>query len=57
MNNVQVLKSDSGDELKALAEKYQMSNTEYVFLKKFFKPDPSHWKSFLKHLIKKGAKL
>lgn len=51
-NSEEMFKKDSGSELDALAQKYQMSNTEYVFMKEFFKLEPSHREDFFKTLDK-----
>lgn len=48
----EMFKTDPGNELKALSEKYQMSNTEYVFLKEFFKLEPSRREDFFETLDK-----
>lgn len=51
-NSEEMFKSDPGSELKALAEKYQMSDMEYAFLEEFFKLDPSRREDFFKTLDK-----
>lgn len=42
----EMFKRDSGDELKALAEKYKMSDIEYTFLKEYFKLPQSQRETF-----------
>lgn len=51
-NSKEMFKTDPRNELKALAEKYQMSNTEYAFLKEFFKLEPSRREDFFETLDK-----
>ncbi len=51
-NSKEMFKTDPGNELKALAEKYQMSDMEYAFLKEFFKLDPIRREDFFKTLDK-----
>lgn len=48
----EMFKADPNNELKALAEKYHMSDTEYAFLKEFFKLEPSQREDFFKTLDK-----
>lgn len=43
---------DPDDELNALKEKYRMSDTEYAFLKEFFKLEPSRRENFFETLDK-----
>lgn len=45
-NSEEMFKTDPGNELKALAEKYQVSDREYAFLEKFFSLEPSSRKVF-----------
>ncbi len=51
-NSEEMFKADPDNELKALAEKYQMSDTEYAFFKEFFKLEPSHREDFFQTLDK-----
>lgn len=51
-NSEEMFRTDPGNELKALAEKYQMSNMEYTFLKEFFKLDSVHREEFFETLDK-----
>ncbi len=51
-NSEEMFKSDPSSELKALAEKYQMSDMEYAFLEEFFKLEPSCREDFFKTLDK-----
>jgi len=51
-NSEELFKADTGNELKALAEKYQMSETEYAFLKKYFELDSAQREVFFKTLDK-----
>lgn len=46
----EMFKKDSGDELKALAEKYKMSDMEYTFLREYFKLPQSQRKNFFQTL-------
>lgn len=46
----EMFKKDSGDELKALAEKYKMSDMEYAFLKEYFKLPKNQRESFFETL-------
>lgn len=48
--NGDMFKKDTGDELKALAEKYKMSDMEYAFLKEYFKLPQNHRESFFETL-------
>ena len=48
----EMFKVDPGNELKALADKYQMSDTEYAFLKEFFRLSPTQREDFFKTLDK-----
>lgn len=48
----EIFKVNPSSELKALAEKYQMSSTEYAFLKEFFKLPPAQREEFFKTLDK-----
>lgn len=48
----EMFKTDPHNELKALANKYQMSSTEYAFLKEFFKLEPSRREDFFQTLDK-----
>lgn len=45
-NSEEMFRTDLGNELKALAEKYQVSDREYAFLEKFFSLEPSSRKNF-----------
>lgn len=51
-NSKEMFKTDPGSELKALAEKYQMSDMEYAFFKEFFKLEPSRREDFFQTLDK-----
>lgn len=51
-NSEEMFKVDPGSELKALAEKHQMSSMEYAFLKEFFKLPPAQREEFFKTLDK-----
>ena len=51
-NSEEMFKADSGNELKALAEKYQMSDMEYAFFKEFFKLEPPRREDFFQTLDK-----
>lgn len=46
----EMFKEDAGDELQFLAEKYNMSDMEYAFLKEYFKLPQSRRESFFKTL-------
>lgn len=46
----EMFKKDSGDELKALAEKYKMSDIEYAFLKEYFKLPKNQRENFFQML-------
>lgn len=51
-NSKEMFKKDSNNELDALAKKYQMSNTEYIFMREFLKLESSRREEFFKTLDK-----
>lgn len=51
-NSDKMFRSDSGDNLKSLAEKYRMTDMEYNFLKEYLKLEPSIRETFFEALNK-----